>query len=384
MALIGSLIFIALTAAASFGIFKYYESPEEESLVKASVAVVATDIDDTYLNMGLNMLGKMASTSDYFSFIIMEPDEAKEALKRGKIIAIIDFPEGAVEGILDGTNDPVDIRFNDSNPLSSVLLTELTKSGATLLSGAQAGTYTTAQLFYANDKGQDLYEAFGDVDEIGFKLVLKRGALFDDDNDAYSSNGSIIFFIGTAVILVLIFFGLTLAGNIHYDNNAFLILGSSKKGFSLAYYLAKVLSLASVYYVATTLLLVVLFNNSMLEGFIGKVDTARLIIHPLLIALYISAFLTMLMFMMPRSMDGILLIFITSIVLTIASGLLIPASFMPGIFTKLHNLLPFTSLHAYIISIVGQGNGYIYGVIYTFIFAILGFILLRFKIKNAS
>lgn len=384
LAILGSILFIALTAAASIGILKYNESPED-TLVKASVAVVATDIDESYMNMGLNMLGKMASTSDYFTFTVMDPDEAEKALSRGKIIAIINFPEGAVEGILDGTNDPVDIRFNDSNPLSSVLLTELTKSGATLLSGAQAGTYTTAKLFYDNDRGSELYGAFNDVDEIGFKLVLKRGALFDDDtSDTKSGNATIAYFLGTAVILVLIFFGLTLAGNIYYDNNAYLILGSSKKGFSIAYYAAKLLSLTTIYYLATSILLVVALKNEYIGSLIGKIDSAKLFLNPLLIALYISAFLSMLMFMMPRSMDGILLIFITSIVLTIASGLLIPVAFMPLIFTRLHGALPFTSLHSYIVSIIGLGDSYIPGIIYTLIFMIIGYLVLKIKIKNAS
>ena len=238
---------------------------------------------------------------------------------------------------------------------------------------------------FAKDQRFKKYGAFNDVDEIGFKLVLKRGALFDDDtSDTKSGNATIAYFLGTAVILVLIFFGLTLAGNIYYDNNAYLILGSSKKGFSIAYYAAKLLSLTTIYYLATSILLVVALKNEYIGSLIGKIDSAKLFLNPLLIALYISAFLSMLMFMMPRSMDGILLIFITSIVLTIASGLLIPVAFMPLIFTRLHGALPFTSLHSYIVSIIGLGDSYIPGIIYTLIFMIIGYLVLKIKIKNAS
>lgn len=384
LAILGSILFILLTGAASYGIFKYYETPEDNGLVKATVAVVTGDMDDAYLNIGINMLGKMASTSDYFSFTVMDEDDAEKALKKGKIIAIIDFPDGAVESILDGTNDPVNIRFNDSNPLSSVLLTELTKSGATLLSGAQAGTYTTAQLFYDNDMGSKLYDAFNDVDEIGFKLVLKRGSLFDDDGEDSSANATIAYYLGTAVILVLIFFGLTLAGNIYYDNNAYLMLGKTKRGFEPAYYAAKLLTLTTIYYVSIVVLLLFLFSNDIIGQFIGKVNYTGLFINSLLASLFIASFLTMLMFMMPRSMDGILLIFIASIVLTIASGLLIPTAFMPVTITRLHNILPFTGLHSFIVNIIGLGDINWIGIIYTLVFMIIGFILLKIKIKKAA
>lgn len=381
LAILGSCIFILLTAVASFGIFKYYETPEDDGIIKATVGVVTNGMDSQYVSLGLGMLGSMASTSDYFSFKVMESDEANKALDKGKIIAIVNFPEGAVEGILNGTNDPVDIRFNQSNPLSSVLLTELTKSGATLLSGAQAGTYTTAELFYKYDKGSELYNAFNDVDELGFKLVLKRGSLFDSYEDD-TTNTTIAYYMGTAIILVLIFLGLTMAKNVYFDNDAFLSFGRSQKGFELSYFIAKIASLTTVLYVATIILLSIIFRIQALKHYIPHPSMPRLYLVSLLIALFLASYLSMLMFTMPRSMDGILLVFITSIVLIIVSGLLIPLSFLPDALVKLHNQLPLTGLHNYITSIMKLNANYSTGLIYTFLFMVAGFVLLKLRAKR--
>lgn len=385
LALLGSLIFLLLTGAASAGIFKYFHSDEEEALVKATVGVVVRDIDDSYLNMGLTMLGSMSSTSDYFTFKVMDEDDAEKALQKGKIIAVFDFQEGAIDGILYGTNEPIAIRFNESNPLSSVLLTELTRSGATLLSGAQAGTYTTSDIFYICDEYDKVSTAFADVDDINFKFVLKRGSLFDEEDQEESGSATIIYYVGTAIILVLLFFGLTLSENIHYDNDAYLLFGKSHRGFEISYLLAKLLSLTTVFYVVSLCLITTIYKLPALDDYIRHISTLQLIFYPLFVALYISTFITMLMFMMPRSMDGILLTFITSIVLTVISGLLIPLAFMPSVFISLHNYLPFTSLHSGIVNIAGLGEGQIFtGFVYIIIFVLISLVLLHKKLRKAS
>lgn len=385
LALLGSLIFLLLTGAASAGIFKYFHNDDEESIVKATVGVVTGDIDDSYVKLGLNMLGNMSSTSSYFSFEVMEPDKAAKALEKGKIIAVFEFPDGAIDGILNGTNDPITIKFNESNPLSSVLLTELTRSGATLLSAAQAGTYTTADIFYICDEYDNVYTAFGDVDDINFKFVLKRGSLFEEEDRDETGNATVLYYIGTAVILVLIFFGLTLSENIHYDNDAYLMFGKSHRGFEASYYFAKLLSLSTIFYIVTVLLLTALVNIPALSTYFKHVSTTNLYLCPIFIAIFIASFITMLMFIMPRGMDGILLTFITSIVLTVISGLLIPLAFMPEAFITLHNYLPFTTLHSSIVSIAGlQKANILAGLIYICCFIIIGLIMLHNKIRKAS
>lgn len=387
LALLGSLIFILLTGAASVGLFKYFTASEDDGqIVKATVGVVVRDIDDEYLDMGINMLGSMASTSDYFTFKPMEEDEAEKALSKGKIIAIFDFPENAIDGILSGANDPVNIRFNQSNPLSSVLLTELTRSGATLLSGAQAGTYTTADLFYLSENSTDLYNAFVDIDNINFKLVLKRGSLFNDDEDEESSgNATILYYAGTAIILVLVFFGLTLASNIYFDNDSYLFFGKTHKGFEMSYFFSKIMSLSTVYYFISLLLLFTLSQIKALDFIFEDLSVIKLIFTPVFIALFIASMLTMLMYMMPRSMDGILLSFIVAIILTTISGLLIPLAFMPAVFIQIHNYLPFTALHMSIVSIYRLSDGNILpGIAYIALFLVIGYMLLHNKIKRIS
>lgn len=385
LALLGSIIFILLTGAASAGIFKYFHSSDDDSLVKATVAVVVNDLDDTYVNMGLKMLGSMSSTSDYFTFKVMESEEAEKALRKNKVIAVFDFPEGAIDGILNGTNDPVSIRFNESNPLSSVLLTELTRSGATLLSGAQAGTYTTADIFYICDEYDKVSTAFGDVDDINFKFVLKRGSLFEEEDTDESGNASIIYYMGTAIILVLIFFGLTLSENIYYDADAYLLFGKSHKGFEPAYFFAKLISLTTVIYVVSLILLTILLKIPFLSEFVARLSVTRLVLCPLLIALFISSYITMLMFMMPRSMDGILLTFIISLIFATISGLLIPIAFLPPVFVTIHNFLPFTALHSGIVYITGLSKINILGYLaYILIFITIGLIFLHNRIRKAS
>ncbi|MGN0347797.1 MAG: ABC transporter permease [Lachnospiraceae bacterium] len=202
-----SLLLIALlgTAAVCAQKILYAGQP----LVRASVAIVTPDPDDMYFKFAINMLENMESTAESLEFHLCNTEkEGYRLLDQGRIIALIVFPENAINSILTGENIPIQVVFDSRNELSASVLAELTAAGTRLLSSAQAGTYTTSRLYYTYETEQELNEAYNDVDLLNFSYCLYRQELFHRTPISFGgTENTIIYYASSALLLFLLLFG---------------------------------------------------------------------------------------------------------------------------------------------------------------------------------
>ena len=125
-----SVLFGALAAAAAFGGAKLLY--QDRAVGRIAVAVVA-DADDSVGQMALSMLSSMESVESICDFVETTEQEAREGLKEGRFYAALLIPPRMVEGIMDGTNTPVRVLLSGQGSLETLLLRQLTESGAQIL-----------------------------------------------------------------------------------------------------------------------------------------------------------------------------------------------------------------------------------------------------------
>lgn len=215
-----SLVLLGLLGSVCFGAVKLLYA--NEPVLKASVAILTEDSENVYLNFILQIMQTNENVKEHISFEFMEADTAKAKLNNGEVIAILEFPPNAVEGILNGTNEPIRVIFGKQSDITAIILSEVTTIIGSLLSSAQAGTYTTSRIYTGFDARTLLAEAFSQVDNINFSYVLDRQDLFISTPVSFGTTNSItIYYISALLMALLLFSHSGYSQILHFENNAF-------------------------------------------------------------------------------------------------------------------------------------------------------------------
>ena len=328
---------------------------EEGSLARARVAIVTNDAEDEYMQMALRYLTNMNSTSLALDFEIMEKEKAMRALQKHDVIAVMLFPDDVVNGIMWGRNDPIEIRFSDTDALSSVFLSELTRSGALMLSAAQADTYSATDLYYALGAQDSLYDAYNDIDMMNFSYVLSREKLFT----ASETLPVFLSYIASALLLFLFFSSTAFAPALRMEDRAFTDLLFSGKALSAGYLAVRFLAnwlvmflFSAVCCIAASLVPELPFDLSV------SVD-AQTLLQLLLISGVLSAFALFLHQASGSAPVSVLLQLTLSVGMLFCSGGILPAAFLPSGLLRVGTLLPTAPLSADLLQLLtGEGGSH--------------------------
>ena len=340
--LIGSCV-----AAASAVLYR------SEPLIKASVAVVPGDISSRYMDMAIDYISNMSSTSMVLEFEVMDAEDADRALKQGDVIAEMIFPEGMVEGILYGENIPALIRISESDNLSALFLSELINDGVTLLSSAQAASYTAATVYYSIDAEEYLSDAYDHIDLINFAHVAEREKVFDitmlipgsdeglkvsDDSEDSGISGArsvALYYISSGFILFALFWGSCMTGLLKYPSSSFISCLFAKGISAGKYTLAQFITAASVFFF-------ILAPVGCIAGvmLLEDISLSALLIYILLLSFFVSAFSVFLHVITKSPSLAVLLQFVLSTAMLLLSGGIIPSAFLPKLIAGFGKLLP--------------------------------------------
>ena len=115
---------------------------EEGEQTKFKVGLVGT-AGDTYMQMGLAAVQSFDSTRFSVQFVQMDENEAETALRRGKIAAFIQFPEGFMDAAMYG--NILSMKFVasvGSDSLVTMIKEELTGIVEIMIAHTQKGIYS--------------------------------------------------------------------------------------------------------------------------------------------------------------------------------------------------------------------------------------------------
>lgn len=213
-----SVVFGILAAAAAFGGAKLLY--QDQAAGRISVAVVAKE-DDSTGRMALSMLGSMDSVESICDFVETTESEARKGLREGRYYAALLIPPRMVEGIMDGTNTPVTVLLSGQGDLETLLLRQLTESGAQILGEAQAGIY--AADFYCQQHGIEglIPQVENFLNRVYLDYALHRSGWFRMVSVSALGQMDLTAYYGTTAAALLLFLaGIPCAGFICRDPQA--------------------------------------------------------------------------------------------------------------------------------------------------------------------
>lgn len=350
---------------------------EEGSLARANVALVTADAENEYMQKAIQYIGNMNSTSLALDFAIMPEEEAMTALQKHEVIAVMFFPDDVISGILYGRNDPIEIRFSDTDALSSVFLSELTRSGAMMLSAAQADTYSAYELYYALGAEDQLGDAYDDIDLMNFSFVLAREKLFT----ASETLPVFLSYIASAVLLFLFFSSSAFAPALRAEDRAFTDLLFSGRVLPPGY--------LAVRFAANWLILfcfsLLCYLGALLKGELPfdirlSFGAPQLLIL-LLLSGVLSAFALFLHQAGGSAPAAILLQLTLSVIMLFCSGGILPAAFLPTGIRRIGNYLPTTPLSQNLLYFLSGEGDASYGGMFLWIVIFFAAACIAFQIR---
>lgn len=328
--------------------------------VRVTMGVVVRE-DDTLTRMAFQYVENLESASEVCHFVRMTEEEGFQELDKGEIAALIVLPEQIVQGIMDGRNPSVNIFFPENAGLETMLLRELTESGAGLLRVAQAqiyGAYDTAAEYGIMDR---LSVMEVDIDSYNLAFALDRLAVYDTQKLSATGRMSMAqYYAASGTVLFLLLSGMALYPVMRHEPRAFSRqlarqgTGSLWQEFCrwVCGFLAIILLLGAVWILGKAAgALNPQFAEAMsaVTGGSGRGNIGVKAGMLLLVIMTVSTY-SYLMYSIAGSRTGsLLLIFLISVVMIWLSGGIIPSAFLPQTVQAVGDKLP----TAYLIRTLG-------------------------------
>ncbi len=351
-----SLLFGVLAAGAAFGGARLLY--QDQAAGRITVAVV-TEADDAAGQMALSMLGSMDSVESICDFVETTEPEAREGLKGGRYYAALLIPPRMVEGIMDGTNTPVRVLLSGQGGLETLLLRQLTESGAQMLDAAQAGIY--AADFYCGEQGMEQLipqvELF--LNKVYLDYAMNRESWFRKITVSALGEMDLLGYYGTTAIALLLFLmGIPCAA---FCCREPLALDEKLRAEGIGpcvQLLVKILAAAALL-LASVLLLAIPVSAGLsrwgmrrlaLNGYSALCAAAAILVCASVIVFCFEA--------AGRLLAGTLLLFVLTGALIFLSGGLLPAAFLPGILRQFSCWNPASAVRGLLGPLFGYGVGW--------------------------
>lgn len=315
--------------AAGVGIYASKAVYADKAIGEIKVGVVA-DSDDPMTKMLVKFVQSMDSLKDTVSLELLSEEEARKQLEEGELYGAVVIPEGMVDSILSGENLPASILFGSGyNKAETQVFTQLARTGAKLLTVAQAGIYA-ADTFCMEEGRQELLQQTEDyLNETYLDYALGRATVFFREELTAVKGVGLSDYYGISLLLVFLSFaGLSLGrcAQVKADGRKKMIC---VRGISIgAQYIIETGAFATIFAFfgmvvsLPVLFLLVCFTDSTFQ-------VAGTWIFLISVWFVLGSFLKMLLQIMGNSVGGIGICFVALLACMAASGMFLPSAFLP-------------------------------------------------------
>lgn len=355
--LAGTVLFGILMALAAVGgtWFAKRSSGENQQMRVAVVLPQNDNAENRYVRMAFEFLGEIETVKSVCRFEpVYGEQEALGQLSDGIYTAVVVIPENFISGIMNGQNTPARIVFERSGVnTSSSLFREMVRAGASDLSTAQAGIYAVedvCRMFLGSKNAVAVSEEI--LNNQYFSYALDRNIYFEVQ--AISAQGSLSavqFYAAAALVFLFLLCGIPCVELLKPDTPGlaaqlkrrgimrgvhpfFKTAGVTGVLFALFGLVYLMLALATIRYPAVGAII----GFSGTNGAVLSVLAGLAALFVLLLAVF--SMVTMIYQMTGRTVSGVLLLFMLSVVMMFASGCLLPASMLPPAAAQIGSILP--------------------------------------------
>lgn len=317
----GAIVLALFTGTIAFSAGKLLYG--ETSVHTIEVGVVLPG-EDVLAKKAMKMIESLDSVGSLCHFTYLEEEEGLHQLKDGEIFALMKLPEGLVEGIMDGTNQPVTVVFSEHSGLEASVFRELTEAGSSILDTSQAGIYAADAYLCAQGAEEMVPLAEEELNRLFLSYALSRSVYFRQETvSAAGDVGAAAYFAVSSAVMLLLFLGIPAAplcrplSPVLRQKLKLLGIGRWKQAAVRLLCLGILLILVS--------LLPCLWCVSR-----GYVDcSARNAVMWILICITAAAWIQMFYELCQNTAAAILFLFTTTAVMVFISGGLLPSVFLP-------------------------------------------------------
>lgn len=348
---INAIALLFLCGAIAFCAIHYFGS--STTPVQASIGLYSEDSGDS--SYAMRIAENYRATDTYFQFSVYESSSVMlKDLETGVIMAGMYFPSGSIESILNGENYHVSIYMGNQTGLSALLLQELSAAGASILSSAQASTYTLTDLYLAHDLMDSLESAYARLDAINLRYALSSDQIFRTNLLAVSGSVSVaLFYITAAWILYLGLSGLCFSTYLDPYPDAFVRRQTAATMHRLHF--CRFLHVFFTYILLSALAFTVI--AFLLPGFsVTKSLPGNLICFTLLTACFFSLFVYLLYRLFRGNSYTPILYFFLVLMFAVLAGFIVPSVFLGQTIRELMDVNPFHIMQNALIHILHKGG----------------------------
>lgn len=344
----------------------------EKAVSEIKVGIVAEQ-EDSLTRMLVKFVQSMDSLKNLVTFDLMSEKEARTHMEKGEIYAAIMIPAGIIDSVISGENVPATILLDNSySQMETEVFSQLTRSGAKLLTVAQAGIYAADEFCVENGMQDRIPQTEDELNETYLKYALGRTAIFRGREVNAVKGVGLIDYYGISMLLAFMSFaglsfgrclqvrmgerekmigarGISTGGQYLIEAGAFsLVFALLGMMISLPVYLLFVRHLDSSFKVAVTWIFMLVLWFA--EG----------------------TFLRMLLQITGNSVGGIGVCFVILMAAMFASGVFLPPAFLPLWVERLGNDLPYKKwMDAMAVILQGRFEGQVTGELVRQIFIFL-------------
>ncbi len=329
------LLIFAILCGCLYGVYTQTAEllSEEELQLRLKVAMVGS-LDNSYLQLGLAALQTFDASRMALEVVTMEEDQAKRAMERGDIAAMIVIPEGFIEKALHGEILPLKyVTTSGAIGMVAILKDEITAVINEILIHAQKGIYgagNAAQLGGANAN-----QVIGKISLEYVDFILARSKMYSAQEvkleGSLGMRGHII--SGLCTLLLLLVCLPFAPVRIRKDLSLCRMMASKGKGIA-----GQMLCEYGVYFMG---LLFIAFLAMGALGMAGVVDVSLIGFVHLLPVIATVAGLSYFLYEMTEDMiSGVLLQFFAILVLGLITGCMYPIYFFPEAVQNIAHYLP--------------------------------------------
>lgn len=380
-ALLGAMVLLFFIGTIAFCASSSLYAAEGFEVRK--VAILSEDRENPYITFGMGIISQMDSTSSTLSFEFYEEEEAYRALKNGDVIAILYFPDNVVDGILYGSNIPIEVIFPTGNDISSVFLTEITGAFGSMLSSAQAAIYASTDLYYALGMQSELSNAYDVINLTNIRQVLDREDVFVYEQSGLEKEITTMdYYTVSGILFFFLLFGSSFAFVMQPESEAFMQLHRSLKKSEFLYLLCRMISCFLFYFLWCFLLYFAMevLNSafSLWPHFTFKIN-GQMIGYFLILSVFMSAYNNLIYFALKDITSAILALFFIGTGMLLLSGGILPSVFLPEQIRTLGQFLPSAYLHRGLTECFLNGKDYPYLplILYSLVFLFFTWLLAR-------
>ncbi len=340
---------LLLTAAIGLLAFSLQRADaNSENKTKLKIALVG-NVEESYLGFGIAAIQKIDSSRFVIDLPTMTEEEAKRQLKQGKLTAYAIIPDGFIDSVNMGENKQIYYAANnESTAVGTIMVHELLDMISKSVTESQNAIYG-AQHFLIE---QEMWDVYTDkVNELYLGLVatiLNRTDLYGVKIFGISNGLSLTEYYLTAIlILFLSLWGIT-CSTLFIKKNKSLTGFLKARGYQLhtqvlgEYISYLVLMIVNVFMMLFPIMLIMKMLDICPGNWADNSFTSLFLFALQLIPvmMVIAALQYLLYEFVSEMVSGIVVQFLTAIVLTYLSGCFYPVTFFPEGIQKLASWLP--------------------------------------------